>query len=102
MDADARDDALIDQVFEVLEDGPFPLDELVELLAEGGYLDHWEGDDFADLADELDRRLSRYDGLWTTATNLVVLDEHLMAGTVFTHRLTEDERAAGMIAVHPD
>jgi hypothetical protein len=102
MDPDPAEDALIDQIVAVLADGPFPLDDLTELLAEGGYLDHLTGDDVEELADQLDDLLSHYDGFWVTANDVVALSEDLIIGTVFTHRVTAGELASGMLTMTPD
>jgi tetratricopeptide (TPR) repeat protein len=102
MDPEDHEAALIDQIDAILEDGPCPLDEITELLAEGGYLDGWEGDDLVDLEDQLDDLLASYDGFWSTPDGTLALTRLLLDGRVFTHRLTADELARDRIDFMPD
>jgi hypothetical protein len=92
---------LIDVIAELLDE-PLTIVELAELLIEGEHIDGSAYDELDDLVDELESYLSRYEGIWTTGTGLLVLDEDLVHGVTFSHRLTADELATGMVAMNPD
>jgi hypothetical protein len=102
MDDDALEAALVDQIESVLSDGPFALDDLTELLAEGGYLDAWDADDFDDLVAIVREILYAHDDFWLAPGEVVAHAPSLLAETVFTHRATADELDRGMLDLAVD
>jgi hypothetical protein len=89
------------RILDILDE-PLDLYDLAAILHEGGHVDDWDYEDLDDLADQLEDYTARIDELWVTPTGLLAADHHLFPGRTFTHRLTEGERASGMIPVNPD
>ncbi|MEZ5409472.1 MAG: SEC-C metal-binding domain-containing protein [Acidimicrobiales bacterium] len=117
LDLDSLDDAdrylsdeELDAVGELararLADGPVPVDELLAAAAEAGLVDRQildlDPDGLDELTAELLDDLLTFDPeLWATDRSIDRV-ERVLAGRVFTHRVTADELARGWIDPWPD
>ncbi|MGC8510430.1 MAG: YecA family protein [Acidimicrobiales bacterium] len=83
----------------VLGAGPLPFATLVDRLIHVGAL---AGDDLDLLADEVQDALLDDDDVWLGSDDVVALIPTLLDGVVFTHRLSDAEREAGVLHSTPD
>ena len=102
-DHDLNEQAVIAAALSLLQAGPRNPVDLVDQLRRDGLLDFLGIDDAEELIDETLELLSVNDELWVSSdlTSAILLAPRLDKA-VFTHCLTEAERAAGAIALHPD
>ncbi|MDQ6840593.1 MAG: SEC-C domain-containing protein [Actinomycetota bacterium] len=87
----------------ILGGGPVPRSVLVERLAAQGALDPLrdEGVDDAELGMVITEEILG-DEIWVTTDDTVFLVDTLTDGMVLTHRLTDQELGAGVVAINPD
>ena len=100
---DPNERAVVAAALGLLHAGPRNPADLVDQLRRDGLLDFLAIDDAELLIDETLELLSVNDELWVSSdlTTAILLAPRLDKA-VFTHCLTEAERAAGAIALHPD
>ena len=100
---DPNERAVIAAALGLLHAGPRNPADLVDQLRRDGLLDFLAIDDADALIDETLELLSVNDELWVSSdlTSAILLAPRLDKAA-FTHCLTEAERAAGAIALHPD
>ena len=91
------DERLLAATIEVLAPGPLTFDLLVDALNERGAFDHLTVVDDDQLLDVLESLFERTDAI-CEAGDLVASTAHLLDGITFTHRLTAEELATGLVA----
>ncbi|MDZ4827486.1 MAG: SEC-C metal-binding domain-containing protein [Actinomycetota bacterium] len=98
MELTPEEDAALAAAFEELAAGPLPFDELLDRLQRLGIVvDTYELDE-----EVLDGLLITTDSAWTNEDGIVALTSTLLDGAVFTHRISADELARGVVDVTPD
>ena len=95
------DERLLAATIEVLAPGPLTFDLLVDALNERGAFDHLTVVDDDQLWDVLESLFERTDSI-CEADDLVASTAHLLDGITFTHLLTAEELASGLVASTPD
>ncbi|CAN5829385.1 SEC-C metal-binding domain-containing protein [soil metagenome] len=89
---------------QMLDDGPVPMDDVLAQLDSQALLDDLREDGLTDeeLADAVVHEVVITNELWLTPDRTLVRTDHLLDGTVLTHRLTETELADEEVAASPD
>ena len=102
--ASGDDRELSTVAYQLLADGPMEMADLVRWFDDHGLLDNLraEGVEEDDLDLQLLDELLVTDDLWPTPSDVMVRSDHLLDGSVFTHRLTEGEIERGEVAETPD
>jgi hypothetical protein len=104
-DAASGDDQELSTVaYQLLADGPMAMADLVRWFDDHELLDDLraEGLEGDDLDIQLLDEVLLTDDLWHTPGDVLVRADHLLDGSIFTHRLTEGEIERGEVAVIPD
>ncbi len=96
------DNRVRDEALQELAAGPLPMSELVARLLARGALDGWRDLDESSLFDALDEVFVETDDLWTTPDDVVAATATLLDGAIFTHRVSDSERATNSLTVAPD
>ncbi len=97
--SELHDDPLATAIRSVLGAGPLPFATLVDRLIESGAL---ENDDLDLLRDDVFDALLDDDDVWLGHDDVVALVATMLDGAVFTHRVSDAEREAGVLHSTPD
>jgi len=89
-------------VWDLLASGPLPLSDIAAYCRESGLLEKVVPEEFDTDLDAIDDMTMITPGIWTTQSGIAIRLDMLLSGRVFTHRLTDRERAAGEVAFDPD
>jgi len=93
---------LIQEIWDLLKAGPLPLPEIAAHCRERGLFDTLVPSQFDTDIEAVGDVTSLTPGFWSTHSDVVCRLDVLLLNRVFTHLLTDDERASDAVALNPD
>ncbi len=101
--SDVDDDQVAAAISAELRSGPLSISVLADRLVELGVLERLDGDDDGELlADWLVDVLIDEEDVWLCEDDVVALVSTMLDGSVFTRRVSDGERVAGVLHATPD
>ncbi|MEA2023185.1 MAG: SEC-C metal-binding domain-containing protein [Actinomycetota bacterium] len=97
-----EDQAVADAAWDALADGTKSFDDLIAMCREKGLFEPMVPDEFSTEYEALDHALLWARGVWSAGGEMATRLDVLLAGAVFTHRLTDREIETELVASSTD